>query len=150
MSNQWNILQAVAAQVAILGLAFEGTAIPLTTFKAPRARPRLDTLPMLIVAPGQTKKVRERAWLDNWWVPYGVSITLIVQGNLDMLTGVQSFSDWREAVAARFEDPRVLGLNSIRSIEVNNEVLLDLGTIPAGLDVSSVGLEITALESQPG
>jgi hypothetical protein len=145
-SQEQTLLDAVAVALAGIGSAIVGWPIPILVFKANEVRPLIETVPVFTVA-GAEGGSRERAFTGSWWVKHAVRVTLISNGNLDLLTDLGTYLNWREALTDLFEEPSGTGVPSVANVEVDeSKAPVDPALLSQGYDVSSIRFVFTNLE----
>lgn len=153
MASPYNtLLDGVVTGIGNLSLLFNSVAIAVVKAKAPKARDGIDAaLPAFYVVPGGRE--RREPWFTNtaggvsWRVTYPVVVALIAAGNLDLVTNLDSYLDWRNQVLRAFEKPPIGALIGIVQIDlVSPDAVIEASLIPDGFDFSALRFDFIFLE----
>ena len=147
------VLQAVQQVVTGLGLALGGAVLPVQLLREAVTRDGLPDLPKLTVSPcqGDGGELMAAGMWDGW---YAVQVALVAASNLDLKTALEEILDFRKSVMDGLKDPGCLkpfGVGSVMMVDVLPDPTdpLDRGSIPQGLDFSSVRVRFHCLEDFP-
>lgn len=143
-----------AVQWLVQTFAFTLNAVlPVKVLKEPVSRDQLDTAtPFLAVCPCQGDGTELWAAGPIYDKTYGVQVALVAAGNVDLVSNLNTWLQWRAQIMRALRDPTALqpqGLTQVWRTEVLPDDPLDRGLIPQGLDFSSVRFRFHTLDGQP-
>lgn len=156
MSVYGDILTQSTAVITALQLTYtpDGSSDPVaatvTIRKLPRALTGMgDTLPLIIVCPHDRPEKIEPASMEaesGVFVWYLVEYVVIAPGNMDMVSNLMAYLDWREKIRRAFQDPVPIDVDEVIDTEILPEAPLDREKAKVQYDYSALAVRYRCLE----
>lgn len=142
------ILDAVVETEQAAGLLIGGNAITVVKRKLPTAGDAVDAAYQVTVSGAEDpERCRRIAFNSRWMIVYVIEITLIVP-TADMLTNLDSVTNWREAVRRHYMGAGVLSDTAVKRVEVEPGTLFDRSLLAANYDYDQVVLSLWTYENR--
>lgn len=157
MSVLNDVLDKVVEQVDLLGLALDGTPLPVVKRKLPKKEELVDPPYQITVS----KSEEPEGW--RWYAfpstsnpkgairkEYLVEITTITPNDNDQLTDLDTYTEWREQVIKLFSHPKTFaGIAQVFDCNAAPGVFLKREEVSNNYDYQQVGVRVITLEQGP-
>ncbi len=119
--------------------------------KLPKVGESIDTLPCVLVSPGDSPEDVERLSFEDdsgVSVRYPADIVIVAAGNRDFSSNLDLYAGWRQSIRRLFQDDALDGVDRVFRVDIEPKPLYDRGLLNQNYDYLGMSVWVTVAEQR--